>query len=357
MILLVNVKITDHRLVNYRNGIRNGYPTFNRFDVFKYTLASYSVMSEIVSKFVFYIELSHEFSHRQKELEDFMNDIFPKEKLIVNWYRNNYISDWRIVYDEISKIDDDIIWLACNDDHVFLDSSLDLLSEGLDILKNDDDDTSCIYYSHWLEGIRIANHYNGELVGDGNFVKFKWGIYDGILVVKKERFRRYWFDYNDDGRLWYKPDAFYDTRPPMVSNFYVPTKEIVRHFDGYGHVGNFANIAPSLTIPIGFFENSIKIKYGYDNRFDDSVNINPKTPNLFSTDINGTDYKWCLEDIPLFWKNRIIESDINPDCNNDELIFYRNLNLLNTSKSCNWSYLIHFTTLPPFQWMDKHIKK
>lgn len=357
MILLVNVKITDHRLVNYKKGIRFGYPSSNRFDVFKYTLASYSVMSELVSKFVFYIELSREFSHRQQELEDFIYEIFPKEKIVLNWFRNNYIRDWRLVYDELSKIDDEIIWLACNDDHVFIDSSLDILSDGLEILKNDKDTLSCIYYSHWLEGIRVANHFNAELDKNKNFVKFKWGIYDGILIVKKERFRKYWFDYDDNSNSWFKPDAFYNNRPPMTANFYVPTKEIVRHFDGYGHVGNFANIAPSLVIPTGFFEKKIKIKYGYNDRIEDSVNINPKIPNMFSTDPNGTDYKWILEDIPLFWKDRIIQIDINSDVKEEELSVFRNFNYLTCAKSCNRSYLMNFNSVPPITWFNKHIKK
>jgi hypothetical protein len=357
MIVLVNVKITEHRLVNYKNGIRNDYPITSRMDVFKYMLSSYSVMSEIVSKFVFYIEISDELIDRKSELEQFINENFPEDKLILNWYRNNYIRDWRNVYEQISLIDDDVIWLACNDDHIFIDNSLDLLSEGLEILKNESDELSTIYYSHWLEGIRMANHFNGVLVGTGNFVKCQWGIYDGILIIKKERFRRYWFDYEDDGRLWFKPDAFYDIRPPMIGNFYIPTKEIVRHFDGYGHVGDFSNIAPSLLIPPGFFENNIKIKYGYDERYDNFININPKTSNLYSVDITGTDYKWSLNDIPLVWKNKIVEIDVNPNSKVDELDTYRNNHYLLCSTSCKYTYLTNFNSEPPIDWFDKHIIK
>jgi hypothetical protein len=358
MIVLINVKITEHRLVNsYKNGVRHDYPTTNRFDVFKYTLSSYSVFSELVSKFVFYIEISNELIHRKEELENFIYENFPKEKLILKWYRNNYIKDWRNVYDEISEINDDIIWLACNDDHVFLDSSLDVLKDGIDILIKDSDPLSAIYYSHWLEGIRIANHFNGELQNGGNFVKYRWSIFDGILIIKKERFKKYWFEFEDDGKLWFKPDAFYDVRTPMPSTFYIPTKEIVRHFDGYGHVGNFANIAPPLLIPNGFFEKNIKIKYGYDERYENYVNINPKSTNLYSIDRNGTDYKWLISDIPLFWKNKITDLDINSSSNDDEMKMYRNFNNLNMAKSCNYSYLIHFHTKPPIEWFDKQLIK
>jgi hypothetical protein len=356
MIVLVNVKITEHRLVNsYKNGVRHDYPTTSRFDVFKYTLSSYSVFSELVSKFVFYIEISNEFIHRKEELENFIYENFPKDKLILKWYRNNYIKDWRNVYDEISEINDDIIWLACNDDHVFLDSSLDVLKDGIDILTKDSDPLSVIYYSHWLEGIRIANHYNGVLHENGNFVKYQWSIFDGALILKKERFRKYWFEYDDDGRLWFKPDVFHDVRPPMISTFYMPTKEIVRHFDGYGHIGNFANVAPSLCVPHGFFENNIKIKYGYPQRFDDHTNINPKTNHLYSVDINGTDYKWSINDIPLFWKDKINVIDICPDSNDEELKIFRNLHYLLMAKSCNYSYLTYFPTKPPIEWFDKHM--
>jgi hypothetical protein len=357
MIVLVNVKITSHRLSSYNNGIRGGYPSNDRMDIFKYMLSSYSIMSDIVSKYIFYIEISDEYNHRKSELESYIEQTFDKDKLIVNWYRNNYITEWRNVYNDINKINDDIIWFACNDDHIFIDNSLDIINDGIEILKNDKDELSSIYYSHWIEGIRIANHYGGELTESGNYVKFKWGVYDGILIIKKERFRRYWFDYEDVGQIWYRTDGFLSIREQMITNFYVPTKEIVRHFDGYGHVGDFSNNCPQLVIPSGFFENDLKIKYGYKERYDNYININPMAEYLFSVDINGSDYRWSLNDIPLFWKDKIKDIDININIDKEKMKEFRNYNYLLSSKLCKTSYGINFTSEPPIEWFHKNIEK
>ena len=43
------------------------------------------------------------------------------------------------------------------------------------------------------------------------------------------------------------------------------------------------------------------------------VNINPlKKKYSFEDSVNGTDLMITLKDLPLFWKNRIKEIDINP---------------------------------------------
>ena len=139
MIFLLNAKITEHRHVNYKNNVGEHYPIHSRFDVFKYTLASYSVFDDITSKFIFYIELSDEFLNRKQELIEFLEENFSKEKTEIYWYRINYIRDWRLLCEKLSSINDNTIFFAANDDHVFLDSSLDLLKEGVDLLEKEED--------------------------------------------------------------------------------------------------------------------------------------------------------------------------------------------------------------------------
>ena len=82
-------------------------------------------------------------------------------------------------------------------------------------------------------------------------------------------------------------------------------------------------ICPSLDIPRGFFESKIKIRYGYNDYKEGWVNINPKNPNYYASDKTGTDYKITLEDIPLFWKDRIIEIDENPNIDEEEMIQHK----------------------------------
>jgi hypothetical protein len=98
-----------------------------------------------------------------------------------------------------------------------------------------------------------------------------------------------------------------------------PKKEIFAHFDGYSHTKKYgyfipSDLVPPLFIPEGFFKKKIKIAFGYDEYREDWVNINPlKKKYSFRDKINGTDLMINLNEIPLFWKKRISEIDINPN--------------------------------------------
>ena len=119
MIFLLNVKITDHRPYGtrfYRDYTADHYHTNNRVDIFKYFLSSHSVLLPLISKCVFYIQMDNDVIDRKDEVESYIKSIYPAEKLVLNWYRNDYVKDWRNVFEnELDKLDDDIIWLAGNE--------------------------------------------------------------------------------------------------------------------------------------------------------------------------------------------------------------------------------------------------
>ena len=98
----------------------------------------------------------------------------------------------------------------------------------------------------------------------------------------------------------------------------IPYKEQLRHFDGYMHQRITNDTCPSLTIPDGFFENKIKVRYGYNDYKKGWVNINPQNQNYYASDKNGVDDKITLDDLPLFWKGKIIDIDINSNINEEE---------------------------------------
>lgn len=329
MILLLNVKITNERNVHfYRRYTANHYPNDNRVDIFKYSLASHAVMNPLITKYVFFIEFGEDVIHRKDEIISYIINLFPADKLILNFNRMNYVNDWRSTCIPIlDGIDDDIIYWAGNDDHIFLDSNLDTIKEGIELLKEEKDPMSFVYYSHYPEQIRLAKHLNAKLTKNKYFVEYDWNTYDAIQIVSKERFKSYWSDASSEtylNELLFKSDVLIFSRPWFVTKCYTPTKELVRHFDGYGHVHNMNNLVPSLVIPHGFFDNNIKIRYGFNNRIDDYVNINPAAAHLYSEQVFGVDYKWCLEDIPLFWKDRISSIETNENIDENELILYRN---------------------------------
>ena len=232
MKVLFNVKITDVRMgYPYR---RAGWmPNPERFDVFRYCLASTAVLEPLVSKFIFCITLAPELAHRQAELDDYLRSLFPADKLEVIWQRCDYGRDWKRICDQYLDDPDEIVWLACNDDHIFIDSNLDMVRSAINTLDADPDPNAVVYYSHWPEQMRMSKYYNGELTSDGDFIKFDWETFDGIMMLKADRLKHYWDrDYGD--AQMFKVDylgAFHGYKCPGPC--YAPTKEIVRHYEGY----------------------------------------------------------------------------------------------------------------------------
>lgn len=363
MVLLFNVKIAAHRKCNdYRKGVINNFPISDRMDIFKYCLSSYSVFLPIISKCIFYIDISSEFLNRKDELEEFIYKLYPKENLTLHWYRNNTKSDWLNVCNVVEDINDEIIFLAGNDDHIFMDSSLDMIKRGIDVIRNDIDPMASFSFTHEPELIRVANHLNGELVDNGNFVKISFGNCDSLWVIKKPKFFKYWREMCPDNEIHFRPDGLCDSNyspciKNLVSNTYIPTKELVRHFDGYGHVNVSPNIIPPLSIPPGFFENEIKIKYGFKERDNGYVNLDPSNEFLFAYNNNGTDYRWCIDDIPLFWQdkiNEIVRNGIDEDVMKEKRNMYFLLSMQNNITRC-FNHSFNSEDKPPTKWFLNHL--
>lgn len=355
MILLLNVKVTSQGLSYYHRS--PWLPNFDRLDIFKYCLASYAALLPKLTKCLLYIQLESEFLHRKTELESYIQSIFPADKLELNWYRNNYTREWRALSERFS--DDEIIWFAGNDDHIFIDSNLDLVQASIDNLQSDPNPYSVVYYSHWPEQMRLSMHYNGELTPDGNFIKFEWRTFDGIRIFKAARFKRYWQDNELGDQLVFRTDTLYHIGYQLTAPVYAPLREMVRHYDGYSHVSpHIINVAPPLVIPHGFFNNNIKIKIGYAENTPEYVRFDPLAATLYAADINGADYRWVAEDIPLFWKDRISVIDQNPNADTETLINERNSAYVNSTRIPMNCYQINFGSdnTVPIEWLEKHFK-
>lgn len=99
----------------------------------------------------------------------------------------------------------------------------------------------------------------------------------------------------------------------------VPKQECCRHYDAYMHtafvVRDFisANRVPPLFIPDGFFDNDIKIKYGYESYFPGYVNVNPEKISYIFEAPDGTDLGVLKDDLPAFWSKRISNLEVNPE--------------------------------------------
>jgi len=351
MILFVNVKITNiriHKAMGWNYRKCDWMPEDDRLDTFKYALASLNELSSLFSKIYIFASLEDDFEDRKDEFKSFCKNLFAEniDKVFIGARRINSISDWREIYPQIFQDEKEVILFVGNDDHIFLDSNLDTMKGLEKQLKNDPDPMAFSIYSHYPECSRFMMLNNAEPTDDPNIMKAKHLNNDfSFQMFKVARLKTTIFeiDFEKDVRIHRFDEVSTEiTNSPIghkyKSTCYYPLKEQFRHYEGYGHVGYFNNTFPPLNIPIGFFENNIKIKYGYWQRFPDYTNVNPKAPFLYAHDKYGTDYGFYigpnndLSDIPMVLKSRISEIDYNPKLNFEELKNYRNINFIELSR-------------------------
>lgn len=351
MIIWYNIKITDLRLNPTSAGSRGNLKNHNRFDVARYTFASMVALEPITSKFIFNIHLDHPYQNRQEEMVDYLKSLFPKNKLEMFWYRCNNLAQWKEMSQLINSIDDDVIWLAGNDDHVYIDSNINLWKKGVELISNDKDYRSAFIYGHYPEAMRAAVLHHGpvELIENGNFLHWQIeGSSVGNVVVKKELLNSFLTKRKNKEKEFFRMDGWEDE---WYSNIYFPTKEINRHYDGYWHVNMLPNICPPLDIPPGFFDKNVTIRYGFENRNPDCVNINP-LKSLYFVDNNGTDYKCLLEDLPEFWKPYISNIEISDNLDIESFKVARNQHIENLAMCPHNGAHIAL----PKQWYQTHLK-
>jgi len=340
MILLCNTFITEQpaqvtgQMANgnwaqspkYRENLKK----FTNFDIFKYSLSSLAVAYPW-SKVILKIELDPIYQPRQQELEDFIKSEFKEFNLILNWERNYFQSDWKKDYE---ILDDELIWFYCNHDHIFFDSNTKYLEDLVEKMRGQK--LCSLHFSHWPENIRTAKNGGVALPRDpstyqkeDNYISVVNESIDSIQIITKDLYYEWWCTGEFEGVKLPRPDYFginlAELKKIPYHKIIIPLKEICRHFDGYQHVQPIItnNQCPAIDIPPGFFENNIKIRYGYDDYKEGWVNINPKNDYYYAYSKSGTDYKFTLEDLPLVWKSRISIVDSNINLDEEEILQYR----------------------------------
>jgi hypothetical protein len=269
------------------------------------------------------------------ELDDFIYSLFPKAQIL------HTRSDSQIDYlDSIKLLDnvtDDWVFYSPNNDHPLLISQPSDIAFINSLIKKGDEYSEknnfvSIAYSHWTEYINGVNKRFGyfpkgtqkiEDTRDCLVFDVPKGDYSSIQIVNKKLFKD-WFTFMDlSGRLIMRAEDLAALRDKKQIEI-VPKKELCSHFDGYEHMLGyskeiFTDLIPPLFIPFGFFEKKIKIAYGYDTYRPGWTNINPLAKNYSFRDlVHGTDLKINIEDIPLFWKSRILTIDVNPKFNHEK---------------------------------------
>jgi hypothetical protein len=347
MVLLFNVYLTDTSGNPYSGLSRGLLPSYSKLDTTKYSLASLAVAYSW-TRAIINVELDPKmYTEAQSiELKEFVEKEFKGAEVLFSSKRVKFQQEWKDLYE---KINSDLILLVCNHDHIFIDSSRETLEE---VVKQEHSKYTTIVMSHWPENIRWAKSGYIELNEskpaklNSNYKVLDYALsYEGLCIdslnIVTKQLYYHWFFTGEwgevglprvDGITGLYPDLLTIRKhlgiPLPQQTLIIPYKEQLRHFDGYLHQRIDNNTCPSLNIPEGFFESNIKIRYGYSDYMEGWININPKFDNYKAYSLDGIDYKITLEDLPLVWKDKVADLDINPYVNEEEMIQYRLKNVL-----------------------------
>ena len=229
MILFINVFITNKRA---------RVTPDDRFEVFKYMLHRLSLVDRW-SKAVIYCKLDSEYEHKEEELCQYVHELFNDFSFYPD--RVMYQKDWQVAVQGVLDHPDNLVWFLSNDDHIYIPQDAEIVDEAIELL-NREEGMASFYFSHWPEAMRwYAGNPATERVSP-NFVVAQRSVTDGIQLINKKLLKSWWFDmdYGDaemrrsDDIMLLTPGS--ECTSPFTARVYAPLKEIVRHFDGYGHV-------------------------------------------------------------------------------------------------------------------------
>lgn len=301
MILFFNTYLAPGGVgIDYGRGFLRDYDKIN---VLMYSLASFSKIYPW-KKIILNIGLDPIFEHKKELLNEFIKQEFSGQNVFLTWHRISKQKEWQ---DKYYEFDDHIIWYCGNHDHIYLDNNLKYLN----ILKSELEkyEDCMMSYSHFPEFIRNS-HIAGNAVEVNEYtLDYISGDIDAVHVVTKELYKKWWFgkdvsQYDFPRPDWHNWLRFVKDDIPEARCL-VPYRELCRHFDGYTAFKIDTNTCPALEIPDGFFNNDIKILHGSMNNKPGYTSLNPLNKNYKAFDPSGVDYKFNLEDIPVFWKKRI----------------------------------------------------
>ena len=339
MILYFDVYITDNPLtvdtVKSIKKIRNNdsiYKMPRKLDITKYSLASYKIFpwSKVI------IKIDAEKLEDKQEFIKYAKEVFPDAEIIE--HRSDNQKKYCKTINEICKLDDEWIFFAPNNDHPMVINDINYIHKIINHANQYKEKFEFISILYTMVSafadINITVHFKDAKVVNETDLSLDVikpnGYFMSGLILNKNLIKYLFCKYDlGNSRITRIEDlqGLVSINNQLVIS---PKKEICAHFDGHSNTyGNYAEITPDqsppLFIPLGFFENNIKIAYGYDEYREGWVNINPaKKYFSFQSKKNRTDLKIGIDDIPLFWRHRISELDVNPKANMNYLQKKRN---------------------------------
>jgi hypothetical protein len=323
---LNNVDIERVKLLNnirISNTIYNYCP---KIDIVKYTLSSY----KLINWSKVFIRFECEDDNDTNIFFKFCKDLFPNA--FIENKRSTTESDFHKALYNIST-ENPWVFFSPNNDHPFLnkpENFENLFQVAEKYEKLNISDIVSIQYSHFTESQTTISPLKHEWGANKNFCKIiekndscfvvrnQFLLADSIKIFRLHALLSF-FKLNETNKRVIRIEDTNVYRNKKITEItIIPREELCRHYDGYTHI---ITTPPPLFIPNGFFENKIKIKYGYDKYYDGYVNINPNQ-NKYIFEGGFSDLICTIKQIPFFWKNRIVELDINHNFKENENNYY-----------------------------------
>jgi hypothetical protein len=216
--------------------------------------------------------LDNEFINNKDNLTEYIYTTFSKlesDRIHITYDRYCKQVQWIPFITELMAKhgENELVWFTQNDDHCFIDFNMDILNEGLELLKNEKNEHKSIYISHWPEIIKKSGKYQEPILVN-NYVKFSLTILDSIQIFNLKFLHtifiknKWQSDYIRIDSVLCELSYTPQEDDPLSQTIYVPLRELVRHFDGYHHVSMDITACPPLVLPSNTFnyskENLIK---------------------------------------------------------------------------------------------------
>lgn len=304
MILFINVYLEENApsplgQPNSRYNLKN----YTKREIFLYTLESYKV---IPWSHVFINCELHENVEDHQGVFRKINELYPNA--LVSHSRCIYQWHWQSCVEKILEYDDDLIWYAGNHDHPYIASNNKQLNLLIDALNNCHEQYKSAVYSHHPDTaswIMEDLFFNCKHESKG-VCSYEISRAEGIMILNKNLLKSWWFDFNYGDARIPRADWIGISCSSPISKVFLPIKPLCQHFDGYtlSSYEYSAADSPPLEIPEGFWDNNIIIDYCGSERRPGHTLVNPFLPYKV-IDENGADLRCMLDDLPLFWKNRI----------------------------------------------------
>ena len=240
--------------------MHGAYNRGSRFDVFKYMLKSYKDLP--FSDIYLFILLDDEFKYLQNSLTEYIYSTFSNldiNKIQITYDRYIKQLQWIPVITQLVEKHgmNELVWFSQNDDHIFVDFNMDILNEGLELLKNEPSAHKSISFSHWPESIKCAGKFQAQIVN--NYLAFNMTTFCSIQIMNLQYLYFIFVEHpwnQDHVRIDFLILDFTstpDADDPLQQKIYVPLREMVRHFDGYDHVQMDRSACPPLVLPSNTF--------------------------------------------------------------------------------------------------------